>query len=159
MPGRLTEGFINYRSIMAGLTYSDPYILKCPICGEQRFEYFKFISSNVERTIYSCKCKNEHSSLFFITVAARIVMGVFQYTEGKDEFDYSVYLQSQEWKDKSKLAKQKAGWRCQLCNKPGDDTTLHSHHRTYENIGNEKQGDIIVLCQNCHAKFHDKEKI
>jgi len=67
---------------------------------------------------------------------------------------YQEYLQSDHWKELSVKAKQWAGNRCQLCNKDGE---LHTHHRTYGRLGQELAGDLIVLCANCHAKFHDKE--
>jgi hypothetical protein len=31
---------------------------------------------------------------------------------------------------------------------------LDVHHRTYENKGKEKLGDLTVLCRECHTKFH-----
>lgn len=66
---------------------------------------------------------------------------------------YDEYLQTPEWEDRRKIAIEKAGGRCQLCNRNGK---LHVHHRTYENRGSERDGDLIVLCAGCHAKFHDK---
>lgn len=68
--------------------------------------------------------------------------------------NYYKYLQTKEWKCKRKNAIEKAGGRCQLCNR-GEDSILHVHHRTYENVGDEAPGDLIVLCGRCHAKFHD----
>ena|SRR3990167_236343 len=70
--------------------------------------------------------------------------------------NYQEYIQSPEWKEKAKQAKEQAGWRCQLCYKHNDDKPLHAHHRTYQNLGNEQPGDITVLCADCHAKFHNK---
>jgi 5-methylcytosine-specific restriction endonuclease McrA len=70
--------------------------------------------------------------------------------------NYDRYIASNPWKIKSSEAKIKAGNKCQLCNSDGE---LHTHHRTYENLGGEKDGDLIVLCQNCHEKFHEKECI
>lgn len=64
---------------------------------------------------------------------------------------YPEYLQTPEWKRRAKAAKKAAGYRCQVCNKPGP---LHAHHRTYEQRGNERPGDLIALCQDCHKLFH-----
>lgn len=72
------------------------------------------------------------------------------------EIDYQYYINTPEWKQKATEAKEYAGWHCQLCNREGDKTTLHAHHRTYERLGNELPEDITVLCNKCHAKFHDK---
>lgn len=67
---------------------------------------------------------------------------------------YSNYLQTDHWQNLRLKMLQLAGYRCQLCNT--GNTVLHVHHRTYENRGNEDQSDLIVLCANCHGKFHDK---
>lgn len=69
--------------------------------------------------------------------------------------DYKTYIKSDEWKQKAKSLKEKAGWRCQLCNKPGNEKTLNAHHRTYSTLGNE-DNDIIVLCEECHKNFHKR---
>ena len=73
-----------------------------------------------------------------------------------NKINYKVYITSDEWIDRATKAKEDAGWRCQLCNRHKDEITLHAHHRTYENLGNEKPGDITVLCADCHSKFHGK---
>ena len=77
------------------------------------------------------------------------------YNEHKDETpDYKEYINSPEWKETSRRAKVRAGYRCQLCNRKGNDTTLHTHHRTYERLGIEFYEDLIVLCNSCHKKHH-----
>lgn len=80
-----------------------------------------------------------------------------EYILSNPRIDYHVYITSDEWKAKAKAAKQRAGNRCQLCNKSKDEIQLHAHHRTYERLGHEEDSDLIVLCANCHAKFHDKD--
>lgn len=73
--------------------------------------------------------------------------------KGEKPSTYQDYLKTDHWKRVRQEAVERAGNRCQLCNKPG---TLHVHHRTYENIGDERPNDLIALCGYCHAKFHDK---
>ena len=81
-----------------------------------------------------------------------------EYQESLDELPtYNEYIQSDEWKEKSRQAKERAGYRCQLCNHKGNDTTLHTHHNTYDMLLLEDDTDLIVLCKKCHAKFHDVE--
>ena len=46
----------------------------------------------------------------------------------------------------------KPAW-CQLCRAT---KKLHVHHNTYENLGNERDEDLIVLCIRCHKAFHLK---
>jgi len=72
--------------------------------------------------------------------------------------NYYAYINSQDWKDKSERAKKRAGYRCQLCNSPQGEVKLNTHHRTYERLGNEQYSDLIVLCQDCHNKFHNQLK-
>jgi 5-methylcytosine-specific restriction endonuclease McrA len=64
---------------------------------------------------------------------------------------YPEYLQTPEWQSKRQKALRFAGFRCQICNSPD---SLNVHHRTYERKGHERLGDLIVLCQDCHATFH-----
>lgn len=66
---------------------------------------------------------------------------------------YKEYIASGEWKRRAEEAKERAGYRCQVCNSDGE---IHAHHRTYERLGAELPEDITVLCSNCHAVFHDK---
>ncbi len=73
------------------------------------------------------------------------------------EFSYPEYLASDEWKAKAAAAKKAAGMRCQVCN--AADTILDTHHRTYERIGNERPEDLIVLCRDCHALFHENGRL
>ena len=49
---------------------------------------------------------------------------------------------------------RKAGFKCQLCGRKGD---LNVHHNTYNSRGNENLKDLIVLCKDCHTKFHNAE--
>lgn len=76
----------------------------------------------------------------------------------EDYGTYSEYIKSNAWREKALAAKERAGWHCQLCNKEGDKSTLHAHHRTYDRLGHELDADIIALCAECHAKFHGKDQ-
>lgn len=66
---------------------------------------------------------------------------------------YREYLKTPEWQDMRERRLRAARYRCELCHSQG---TLHVHHKTYERRGEEYASDLIVLCSNCHAKFHDK---
>jgi len=68
--------------------------------------------------------------------------------------DYDKYIDSEDWRDTAEDAKQRAGYRCQLCNtsyKP-----LEVHHLTYVRLGEELPSDLLVVCRDCHRKLHDK---
>lgn len=68
---------------------------------------------------------------------------------------YKLYLQTEHWKHFRAEALKHEQYKCQLCN--SKDKELNVHHRSYENIGRETFNDVIVLCKDCHEKFHSKE--
>ena len=70
---------------------------------------------------------------------------------------YREYLQTPEWRSRREQMVQEVGYRCQLCNRSGK--TLHVHHRTYERRGDEANKDLIVLCADCHKRFHDESSV
>jgi hypothetical protein len=72
-------------------------------------------------------------------------------TEDKIGVNYAEYILSDEWKARREAALSRAGNRCQLC---GAKKHLHVHHNTYENLGHERDEDLIVLCQPCHDVYH-----
>ena len=67
---------------------------------------------------------------------------------------YHEYLQTYEWKTTAKSAYRRAGYKCQLCG--AKNVRLNAHHNTYENRGNERSEDIMVLCEECHEKYSTK---
>jgi DNA polymerase III alpha subunit len=87
----------------------------------------------------------------------KIEENALKYTENIDELKsmpYQDYLETTWWQNLRKIKLHESGNRCQLCN--AKNTELHVHHKTYERRGNELLSDLIVLCKDCHAKFHDK---
>ena len=75
------------------------------------------------------------------------------------KINYDAYLLSEDWRNKSHEAKRRAGFRCQVCNRGTDQVLqLEAHHRTYENLGDEKPSDITVLCNECHGLFEQAKK-
>lgn len=71
--------------------------------------------------------------------------------------DYQDYLQSPRWRELSREARVRAGNRCQLCNATGPNNV---HHRSYERLGEGNEiDDLIVLCTECHKKFHEQGRI
>jgi 5-methylcytosine-specific restriction endonuclease McrA len=43
------------------------------------------------------------------------------------------------------------GKHCAVCNSPDN---LQVHHRRYDHLGEERITDVILLCDECHRKFH-----
>jgi hypothetical protein len=70
---------------------------------------------------------------------------------------YEEYLQTPHWKRRREDRLRASGRRCQLCNR--GSVTLNVHHRTYERLGEELDGDLIVLCRTCHSTFHEHRRL
>ena len=44
-----------------------------------------------------------------------------------------------------------------MCEECGiDGVELHVHHLTYENLGDEEDCELVVLCAECHGRAHGK---
>ena len=86
------------------------------------------------------------------------LQGAIENAIAGNKVDYKKYVCGHEmtrWDLVRENAKHMAGYRCQLCGREG---SLHAHHRTYENLGHEKPGDVIALCAKCHKMYHDSKK-
>jgi len=127
--------------------------LNCERCGDtlycnSRTDMKTFVSSHP----VCDKCRDaEHAERYRET--ERIQVERLRRSEELRAMPYKEYLQTPEWASMRIRMLKRAGFRCQLCNREGK---LNVHHRTYERRGNEDYADLIVLCGNCHAKFHDK---
>ena len=70
---------------------------------------------------------------------------------------YQEFLCTPYWQAISEYKKFKSDYKCALC---GNNTELATHHNSYKNHGREHEyevieKDLIVLCKDCHNKFHD----
>jgi hypothetical protein len=63
------------------------------------------------------------------------------------------FLNGRTWRIRADERKHAAGFRCEQC---GARTVLDVHHLTYENVGRERDEDLIVLCRRCHAAAHSR---
>jgi len=68
--------------------------------------------------------------------------------------DYQEYLLNDLWRATRMNAIRRAGYACEKCGSP---VRLKVHHLNYQNLGNEKKEDIMVLCESCHKEIHGKE--
>src|SRR5574338_334064 len=73
--------------------------------------------------------------------------------------NYREYIQSAAWKRKADAAKERAGYRCQICNRHKGAVQLEAHHRTYERLGHERAEDITVLCRDCHELYTNSRRM
>jgi hypothetical protein len=69
---------------------------------------------------------------------------------------YNYFLQTPYWKVISEIKKRDSDYKCNLCN---SGEKLETHHKTYDHRGDEirHMNDLIVICNDCHRKFHDRK--
>lgn len=70
---------------------------------------------------------------------------------------YQEYLRTAEWEETRERALKRAGYHCSICN--AGKCELHVHHRSYQNLGQETNRDVIVLCKDCHKLFHEQSSV
>lgn len=69
--------------------------------------------------------------------------------------NYKQYLQSNHWREfRRKIYSLRK--TCQNCS--AKNKKLNIHHKNYDCLWKEKNSDVIVLCQDCHYRFHKKPK-
>ena len=69
---------------------------------------------------------------------------------------YNEHLNSQEWREKCRLKRERAGNVCEGC---GLKPVNHVHHLTYDNLGDELLFELVALCVECHQKLHPHREI
>ncbi len=62
------------------------------------------------------------------------------------------YREEPEWQVRRVQALTRAAYKCQTCS--SRDTMLDVHHNSYENYGDERPQDLVVLCRSCHQRVH-----
>lgn len=65
--------------------------------------------------------------------------------------NYDEYIRSPKWLQKRLAALARAGYKCQLCS---STIKLHTHHNSYDHLGNEPMEDLCVMCERCHSLYH-----
>ena len=70
-------------------------------------------------------------------------------------FGYKNYLKSQHWAFMRSRIIQSHPY-CEICK--SSEKPLQVHHLSYKRLGNEKDSDLIPLCDKCHAAIHKMEK-
>jgi hypothetical protein len=69
---------------------------------------------------------------------------------------YDAHLNSQEWREKCRLKRERAEHVCEGC---GLNKVNHIHHLTYDNLGDELLFELVALCVECHQKIHPHREI
>ena len=68
---------------------------------------------------------------------------------------YREYMNSPAWKEKRRQKFREADWKCERC---GSAVNLSVHHVSYNHLKDEPMDDLVVLCRDCHAAIHGKER-
>jgi 5-methylcytosine-specific restriction endonuclease McrA len=63
------------------------------------------------------------------------------------------YLRGAEWQRLRFEALELADYKCQLCGR--QNRVLDVHHNTYRRVGRERVSDLVVLCRDCHYRYHE----
>lgn len=66
--------------------------------------------------------------------------------------DYFNYITSHAWKRKKAEIIHRDNGTCAICG--AKHTTLHVHHLSYEHFEDERDGELITLCADCHSRLH-----
>lgn len=67
---------------------------------------------------------------------------------------YQDYLKSAHWKSTRAIKMYNAGNKCENC---GSIRRLQVHHKNYDNLYNEIDNDLKVLCEFCHKEIEHAE--
>jgi len=65
--------------------------------------------------------------------------------------NYEAYIASKAWKRMRSKYEAKYPKRCYICD---GREKIHLHHKTYKRLGKERLGDLVWLCEECHAIIH-----
>jgi 5-methylcytosine-specific restriction endonuclease McrA len=71
----------------------------------------------------------------------------------KNTKSYEEYLQSPAWQSKRHHIAVLRNYTCEKCKKVVK-TGFHIHHKTYRHFGDEKDNELMFLCESCHKKLH-----
>src|SRR5262249_52484463 len=64
---------------------------------------------------------------------------------------YEVHLQSPEWRSLRNRVHERAGGLCEGCRKRA---ATEPPPLTYKNLGDDCFGELVVVCSECHRRYH-----
>jgi len=71
------------------------------------------------------------------------------------EMPYTEYLLTEHWHAVRRRVMKDAGWVCQMCPRVMKVRAVDAHHFKYENVGDERPGDVVALCRKHHTEWHE----
>ena len=73
-------------------------------------------------------------------------------SEIMDQMTHKKYMRSKMWhRKRQQLLDSKKNTCCEVC---GTEDAKQVHHRTYQRLLVEDMSDLVLLCRDCHDKFH-----
>jgi 5-methylcytosine-specific restriction endonuclease McrA len=70
-----------------------------------------------------------------------------------DNLEYLAYLRSPQWQAKRERILTARGHRCEVCRHA---ERLSLHHISYARLYDERDSDLLVVCESCHAAMHSR---
>ena len=71
---------------------------------------------------------------------------------------YLAYLKSNKWFQKRQHIASLKNYTCEKCKKVVK-SGFHIHHKTYKHLTNEKDNELMFLCETCHKRLHQNKNI
>jgi 5-methylcytosine-specific restriction endonuclease McrA len=68
---------------------------------------------------------------------------------------YARYIRSTKWQRRRERYFSTHKKLCRAC---GTGKKIELHHKTYKNLGAERDTDLVPLCSKCHAGVHRIQK-
>jgi hypothetical protein len=148
----------------------------CNNCGNTNLDFVLFTMQNGQKRVRK-QCLNCGSSdskvykhslfknindlpLFDSELRENFIKKCFEKRDLKNKIgvkDYynDVYLKSDEWKSKRQNTLKRDNFKCVCCNSEATQV----HHVNYNNVYQEKEKQLISVCNDCHNKIHFGPKI
>lgn len=70
--------------------------------------------------------------------------------------DYYQYIASAEWYARTEQVRLRNNGVCEICNLR---YATEVHHRSYQNLGNERDEELLSICHYCHGVIHNKVEL
>lgn len=69
--------------------------------------------------------------------------------------EYKEYINSEDLKQGRERIIEERGNQCEKCGAELSKNKLRLHHKNYDmEFGKEKDGDLKILCEDCHNEAH-----
>jgi len=134
------------------------YFRQCMACGEPAKRIQKrFVTTQIEMEAkpFDKDLQQRYWQSIHAEYQRRREQQVTQNREDWFEW-YNQYLNTPQWREKRERVLERDNYLCQGCRV---NQATQVHHLTYERIGNEMLFDLIAVCNDCHKRVHDPEKI